>query len=77
MILVVDRNKCIGCGTCVSLCPGVFEIGDDGKSQVLNYGGCETGTCDCQAAVESCPAQAISLQGIGLRVEKQASQNIN
>ena len=58
----VDQEKCIGCGTCVSLCPTVFAIGDDGKSDVINAAGCETGECDCQAAVDSCPSQAISLK---------------
>ena len=32
----VDRNVCIGCGTCVALCPAVFQLGDDGKSKVVN-----------------------------------------
>ncbi|MFA5107810.1 MAG: ferredoxin [Patescibacteria group bacterium] len=58
----VDKEKCIGCGTCVSLCPTVFAIGDDGKSDVINQASCETGECDCQAAVDSCPSQAISLK---------------
>ena len=29
----VDKNKCIGCGACVSICEGVFEM-KDGKSIV-------------------------------------------
>lgn len=30
----VDKNLCLGCGTCVGVCPEVFKIGDDGKSVV-------------------------------------------
>ena len=27
------NSNCIGCGLCVSICPEVFEIGDDGLAQ--------------------------------------------
>ena len=26
----VDKNTCIGCGACTSICPEVFSIEDDG-----------------------------------------------
>lgn len=54
---IVDKNKCIGCGLCVSLCPEVFELGEDGKSQVKN----SQGTCDFEEVVQSCPVGAIEL----------------
>ncbi|MBU5557578.1 MAG: ferredoxin [Candidatus Aenigmatarchaeota archaeon] len=54
----VDRNKCIGCGACVSLCPDVFELGPDGKSRVKN----QKGKCDLQSVVDTCPVGAISLK---------------
>jgi len=22
----IDKNKCIGCGACVALCPAIFEL---------------------------------------------------
>ncbi|MDZ7798656.1 MAG: ferredoxin [Patescibacteria group bacterium] len=56
----IDKEKCTGCGTCVALCPEVFEIGEDGKSKVKNSKGCEE--CDCQSTVESCPEEAITLE---------------
>ncbi|MDI6798702.1 MAG: ferredoxin [Candidatus Aenigmarchaeota archaeon] len=59
LIPVVDEEKCIGCGLCTSLCPNVFEIGDDGKSHVKDLKGCEKS--DCKAAAESCPVRAIKL----------------
>ncbi|MDD5341908.1 MAG: ferredoxin [Patescibacteria group bacterium] len=58
----VDKEKCQGCGTCVALCPNVFALDDSGKSQVIAKGTCEEAGCDCQAAADSCPYQAISLK---------------
>lgn len=29
------NSNCIGCGLCVSICPEVFEIGDDGLAQPI------------------------------------------
>ena len=54
----VDAEKCIGCGLCPSLCPDVFEIGNDAKAHVKDASACKK--CDCQAAVDSCPVQAIT-----------------
>ncbi len=56
--LVIDRELCIGCGTCVELCPDVFELDDEEKSVVKDQDGCSS--CDCEEAVDSCPADAIS-----------------
>jgi len=55
----IDLDKCQGFGVCVSLCPKVFKLGNDGKSQVIDENCAE---CDCQKAVDSCPTQAISLE---------------
>jgi len=54
----VDPNKCIGCGVCASMCPEVFELGDDGKSHVKN----PEGKCNLEEVAKSCPAGAISLE---------------
>ncbi|MDI9608688.1 MAG: ferredoxin [Candidatus Verstraetearchaeota archaeon] len=53
----VDRDLCIGCGNCTVVCPEVFELDHEGKSQVVN----EMGKCDLEYAVSSCPVGAISL----------------
>ncbi|HPX94123.1 MAG TPA: ferredoxin [Candidatus Moranbacteria bacterium] len=55
---VVNKELCIGCGTCESLCPNVFQI-KDGKSEVISE---ECGDCNCQEVAESCPVNAISVQ---------------
>ncbi len=34
--IILEREKCIGCGSCIALCPKHFEIIDDGKSSIKN-----------------------------------------
>jgi len=54
---VIDLDLCVGCETCVALCPEVFEMRDDGKAYVIGPDKC--GTCNCQDAADSCPTEAI------------------
>lgn len=55
---VIDKNKCLGCGTCVALASKTFKLGAEGKAQVVNPSGDNEETI--QSAIDSCPAQAIS-----------------
>jgi len=57
----VDLELCTGCGICVDVCPEVFEIGDDGFSQVIHEYGCDDAGC-CEEAAEQCPEGAISIE---------------
>ncbi|RLJ09681.1 MAG: ferredoxin [Candidatus Aenigmatarchaeota archaeon] len=55
---VVDKEKCVGCGACVSVCPAdVFKL-KEGKSVVVNPDNC----IGCGSCVENCPVKAIKLQ---------------
>jgi ferredoxin len=59
----VDRELCIGSGTCELLAPDVFEVGDDGAVRVLQP---EPGQSDEDAArdaVAQCPTEAMRLSG--------------
>ena len=56
MKVSVNAEKCIGCGACVSMCPGVFSL-EEHKS-VVKKADCEG--CDCKAVAEACPVAAIS-----------------
>jgi NAD-dependent dihydropyrimidine dehydrogenase PreA subunit len=55
--VVVDNNKCTGCGTCVDTCPvGVFEI-KDGKSVPVKSDECLV----CRACEVQCSEGAIQV----------------
>ncbi|MDO8623279.1 MAG: ferredoxin [archaeon] len=55
MAIKVDKNKCIGCGACESICEKVFKL-KDGKAYVK-----EQKNFPCvQEAIDSCPVNAIS-----------------
>ena len=56
---VIDWDECIGCGSCVELCPEVIELRDDAKAYVIGEEKCNT--CDCDEAVDICPVEAITI----------------
>ncbi len=55
----VDKNICIGCGTCSAIASKSFKMDEDGKAVALDPAGDDTTTI--QQAVDSCPVRAISL----------------
>ncbi|KKR49169.1 MAG: 4Fe-4S ferredoxin iron-sulfur binding domain protein [Candidatus Magasanikbacteria bacterium GW2011_GWC2_40_17] len=57
---VVDKDKCIGCGVCIALCPTSFKWDESGvKAESVNASG-DTEEM-IKGATEACPVQAISL----------------
>jgi len=53
----IDKEKCIGCGSCESVCSKVFEM-KDMKAHVK--AGQEKSKSDCvKEAVDVCPVDAI------------------
>jgi len=61
MKIKVDEAKCIGCGTCVALCPKCFEIVGS-VSRPKNTAGCFSADCDLREVAESCPVGAILVE---------------
>ena len=64
----LDREKCIGCGSCVALCDKYFETAEDGKSHLKNTDKkelkeIEVEKVECaEAAAQACPAQCIYIE---------------
>ena len=58
-VAVPDVNEtCIGCSACVAISPEVFELNDEGKSEVIlkdSYEG-----LDVDDSIAACPVDAIS-----------------
>jgi len=57
---VVDYDLCIGCGSCVEVCPEVFQVRDDEKAYVIAEDKCDK--CDCEEAANICPVEAITFE---------------
>lgn len=72
MKIVQEKSKCIGCGTCASLCAKHFEMKDDGKAQLTESSLIDKQTdkyeknideVSCaKEAVEGCPVQCIEIK---------------
>ncbi len=60
MKVAVDRDICIGCGSCVSICPDVFQLDDEGFSSVIAQPDANNESSAREAA-DNCPVGAISI----------------
>lgn len=60
--IIIDQNLCIGCGSCVSICPEVFELGDDSKSHIKKNADLDKNEQCIKESVSACPVQAISAE---------------
>ena len=59
---IVDKDTCISCGLCPSICPDVFEFGDDGKAEAVVDEVPSEMEGMAQEAADSCPVSAISVE---------------
>ncbi len=59
MRVKIDKETCIGCGYCASVCSEMFKVGEDEKAAVL----CdvtENNKNAAEDAMSGCPVGAIS-----------------
>jgi ferredoxin len=61
MKIEINKEKCIGCGTCAAICPDAFKLAGDGKAEVVvgDYSGKEA---LINQAKDACPVQAITVE---------------
>ena len=56
--VVIDKNKCVGCFTCVLVCPyGAVVESENGAAQKCEL--CLENSCGSPACVKGCPNKAI------------------
>ncbi len=57
----IDEDDCIGCESCVEICPDVFRFNDDtDKAEVIDE---NSGDKECvEEAVASCPGECIHVE---------------
>lgn len=68
--IILERSKCIGCGSCTAVCPQLFELAEDGKSHLKNsqkdnqeIETLEISEPSCtKEAADVCPVQIIKIQ---------------
>lgn len=63
----VNKEKCLGCGSCTLACPEGTEIEDDGKAKVISSGKVE----ECGGS-DLCPYGAIeAVNGVEVNEEDE------
>lgn len=60
--LHVDKDRCIGCGLCVSMNEEHFEFNDEGVSYAKNPEVKPEEKNDLLSIVDSCPVEAITIE---------------
>ena len=68
MKIIQERSKCIGCSSCVAVCPKFFDMAEDGLADLKGAAQSndnfelETEDAGCiKEAVEVCPVQIIKI----------------
>lgn len=57
--VIIDEDECIGCESCVELCPSVFTFNEDAeKAEVIEGADADEECVD--EAIASCPAECIT-----------------
>lgn len=62
MKILVDYDRCEGNAVCVTVCPEVFEVGEDDRAHLRVQDPGENLRAKIEVAVRRCPRQALSLE---------------
>lgn len=62
MKVKVNEDACIGCGACCAIADSIFEIGDNGLSEVKKEKVQEDEKQAVRDAAEACPTGAIEVE---------------
>ncbi|MEY8353556.1 ferredoxin [Lachnospiraceae bacterium 54-53] len=62
MKAAVDREGCIECGLCASICPEVFRMGDDGPAEAYVDNVPDSVEDSAVEAQDSCPVAVITVE---------------
>ena len=60
MKIKVDQDMCIGCGMCVDICPEIFKLNSEDKSECTEDEIPENLKEKAKKSCEICPVDAIS-----------------
>ena len=63
MRVVVDFDVCASTGSCMQICPEVFELRSDGYLYILQEEPPETLRQQVEQAADMCPTAAITVEG--------------
>lgn len=58
----VDKESCIGCGLCASVCPKVFFMDNDGRAKAIEEEIEDKQISYAQDTADSCPVSAIKVE---------------
>ena len=63
--IVIDIEKCVGCGRCTEICPTSFSLNSEGKSEVINENDIEC----AKKASDECPQGAITVDDNNINLD--------
>lgn len=61
MNVSIDNDSCVGCGTCVEICPEIFEMDGDLASAKV-HAVPKSLQESCREAADACPVEAVIIE---------------
>lgn len=61
MNVSIEREGCIGCGLCTTVCPEIFQLGEDGLAMICTDPSAANEET-VRSAAEQCPVRVIHVE---------------